>query len=374
MELDLTTGNILSKLIKLSLPIMGTAFIQTAYNMIDMMWIGRLGSDEVAAVGTASFFPWLAMAFVMISKIGAEIKVAQSMGEKDFDKVSKFVTAALQINVVLAIIYGLFVVMFNRPLIGFFNLGDENIINMAQTYLTIIGAGMLFIFITPVFTAIFNGLGDSKTPFAINTIGLVFNIVLDPILIFGWLGMPALGVVGAALATIFSQALVAICFVIIIIIRNKRNPEAAFFSLNILTKPPMEQMQIICQIGLPVALQSGLFTIFSMVLGRIIAAWGAVPIAVQKVGSQIEAVSWMSASGISTALGAFVGQNYGAGKLDRIEKGFKCSVLIAIVVGTFATILLVVFGSQVFSVFIQNEPETLLQGIDYLKIVGYSQI
>ncbi len=370
MELDLTTGNIFKKLIKLSLPIMGTAFIQTAYNMIDMMWIGRLGSDEVAAVGTASFFPWLAMAFVMISKIGAEIKVAQSMGEKDYDKVRKFVIAALQINIVLAILYGIFIAVFKQPLIGFFNLGDENIIHMAEVYLTIIGIGMLFIFITPVFTAIFNGLGDSKTPFVINTIGLVFNIVLDPILIFGLLGAPALGVMGAAIATVCAQALVAICFVIIILIRKERS----YFTLNIFTKPPVEEMKIVCKIGMPVALQSGLFTLFAMVLGRIIAVWGPVPIAVQKVGSQIEAVSWMTASGISTALGAFVGQNYGAGKIDRIEAGFKCSIIISIVVGIFATILLVCFGSPVFSVFIQNEPETLAQGIDYLRIVGYSQL
>ena len=79
-RLDLTEGSISSKLIKLSLPIMGTSFIQMAYNLIDMMWVGKDGSDSVAAVGTAGFYTWLAMSFIMISKMGGEIKVAQSIG------------------------------------------------------------------------------------------------------------------------------------------------------------------------------------------------------------------------------------------------------------------------------------------------------
>ncbi|OON95773.1 MAG: MATE family efflux transporter [Epulopiscium sp. Nele67-Bin005] len=368
-KLDLTQGNILSKLLILALPIMGTAFIQTAYSMIDMMWIGRLGSDEVAAVGTAGFFPWLGMAFVMISKIGAEIKVAQSMGEKNFDKVRKFALGAIQINLVCAFLYGIVLVFFNKPLIAFFNLGDENIINMAQTYLVVIGLGLVFTFINPVFTAIFNGSGESKTPFIMNSIGLVINIILDPLLIFGYLGFPAMGVLGAAIATVSSQFIVTLCFIILNIKKKQ-----AYFPMKILVAPPMEEIKIVGKIGFPVAIQSGLFTMISMVIGRIIAEWGPVPIAVQKVGSQIEAISWMTAGGLSTALGAFVGQNYGALKYERIEESVKISIGLAILTGTFASILLIFFGGPIFSLFITDEPETLRQGIDYLVILGYSQI
>ncbi|OOB80287.1 MAG: MATE family efflux transporter [Epulopiscium sp. Nuni2H_MBin003] len=368
-ELDLTEGNILSKLIMLSLPIMGTAFIQMAYSLIDMIWIGRLGSDEVAAVGTAGFFPWLGMAFVMISKIGGEIKVAQSIGEKNFDQARKYALASLQIIVLCAILYGFVLIFFNAPLVAFFNLGDENIINMAQTYLVIIGVGMIFNFINPVFTSIFNGSGDSQTPFIMNTIGLVFNIILDPILIFGLVGFPALGVQGAAIATVTSQIVVTISFIIAMLIKKQ-----SYFVLNIFVEPPIKEIKLVCKIGMPVAIQSGLFTIFAMVIGRIVAEWGPISIAVQKVGSQIESISWMTASGLYTALGSFVGQNYGAQKFDRIESSVKISVIMAIVTGIVATILLVFCGEFIFSLFIANEPETLRQGVDYLKILGYSQI
>lgn len=367
-RIDLTQGSMVGKLIKLSLPIMGTSFIQMAYNMTDMIWIGRVGSSAVAAVGTAGFFTWLAMAFVMISKIGAEIKVAQSIGEQDVKSTKNYITSALQINIILAIGYGLFLLGFNKSLIGFFNLGDPEIISMARTYLIVMALGMVFYFINPVFTAIFNGLGDSKTPFIVNTIGLIFNMIFDPILILGLGPVPAMGVLGAAIATVVAQVVVALCFVYIIIRRNQE-----YLKLEIFAKPHMKSIKTICQIGFPAAVQSGLFTGFSMVIGRIIAVWGPVPIAVQKVGSQIEAISWMTAGGLSTALGTFVGQNYGAKKYDRIEKGYKVSMGLAIAIGIFASCLLIFFGKPIFSLFIP-ETEAIRQGEVYLKILGYSQL
>ncbi|MGL6174132.1 MAG: MATE family efflux transporter [Cellulosilyticaceae bacterium] len=367
-RIDLTQGHIISKLIGLALPIMGTSFIQMAYNMTDMIWIGRVGSSAVAAVGTAGFFTWLAMAFIMISKIGAEIKVAQSIGQKDIQGTKSYITSALQINVVLAILYGLFLIGFNKGLIGFFNLGDSEIISMARTYLVVMAVGMVFYFINPVFTAIFNGLGESKTPFIINTIGLVFNMIFDPILILGLGPLPAMGVLGAAIATVAAQIMVTVCFVCVVI---KRKQE--YFTMNLWVKPDMKYIKIICHIGFPAAVQSGLFTAFSMVIGRIIAMWGPVPIAVQKVGSQIEAISWMTAGGLSTALGTFIGQNYGAKKYDRMESGYKISMVLAVVLGIFASCLLIFFGRPIFSLFIP-EAEAIEQGVVYLKILGYSQL
>ena len=104
---DLTQGKITEKLVKLSLPIMATSFIQMAYNMIDMIWVGKAGSSAVAAVGTAGFFTWLAMAFITISKVGAEVKVAQSMGQHDVDETKLYIKSAIEINIILSILYSL---------------------------------------------------------------------------------------------------------------------------------------------------------------------------------------------------------------------------------------------------------------------------
>jgi len=367
-RIDLTAGSITGKLVKLALPIMGVSFIQTAYNLIDMIWIGKMGSYAVAAVGTAGFFTWLAEAFIMLTKLGVSIKVSQSIGCKDYEKTKQYIIGALQMNLVLALLYSLFVVGFNKELIAFFALGDETVIQMARTYLKAVGIGMVFFFTGPVFSGIFNGLGDSKTPFIINSIGLVVNILLDPILIFGLFGAPKLGVLGAALATVMAQMIVTLCFVVVVLRRKLE-----YFTLHILCPPKWQIIREITYIGLPGALQSGLFTVFSMVIGRIVANWGPIPIAAQKVGSQIEAISWLTAGGFSTALSTYVGQNYGAGKYERIGKGVRTTIYLAALLGTFTTLILIFAREPLMRIFV-SEPETIEVGKQYLLILGYSQL
>ncbi len=366
-RLNLTEGRITEKLLKLSLPIMGTSFIQMGYNMIDMIWVGKAGSKAVAAVGTAGFFPWLAMAFIMISKVGGEIKVAQSIGANNISTTKSYMKSAIEINIILAIIYTIFLIVLNKQLIGFFRLGDLEVITMSRQYLIIVALGMVFYFINPVFTAIFNGLGNSKTPFRINTVGLITNIILDPILIFGWGFAPKLGVAGAAIATVFAQIVVTTCF-IYIIVKSKEE----YFKLRLFKEIETKYYKVLYKLGLPIAIQSGMFTVFSMLLGVIVASWGPVAVAVQKVGSQIEAISWMTAEGLSVALGSFVGQNYGAKKYSRINKGCKIAITVSSVLGIITTLVLVFAGESIFSIFI-DESEAIEKGAIYLKILGYSQ-
>ena len=146
----LTEGNIFKKLIILALPIMGTSFVQMAYNMIDMIWIGRIGSKAVAAVGTAGFFTWLAMAFILIPKIGAEIFISQSVGKKDINSAKSYARHSIQLNIFLALVYGILLILFRKQLIGFFNLRNSEVINMAISYLVIVSIGMNFYFINPI--------------------------------------------------------------------------------------------------------------------------------------------------------------------------------------------------------------------------------
>lgn len=366
---NLTEGSIGKELIKLALPIMGTSFVQMTYNMMDMFWLGRVGSKAVAAVGTAGFFTWLAMAIIMIPKIGAEVGVAQSMGKEDVGSARGFVNHTVQLDLILALIYGLFLIVFRKNLIGFFNLGDEEVISMAINYLVIIAPGIIFFFMNPVLTGIMNGYGNSRTPFIINSIGLLVNMVLDPILIFGLGPVPSLGVRGAALATITAQLVVTLVFGYVI----KNVSDMSLFKGFVLFKiPDLIIIKKIFKLGLPVSLQNAIFAILSMFIARIIANWGPIPIAVQKIGSQIESISWMTASGFSTALGAFVGQNYGADKWGRIYKGYFKAIGLVSIIGVAATCLLIFAAKPIFSMFIP-ESEAVRIGVDYLKILGLSQ-
>jgi putative MATE family efflux protein len=364
---DLTTGKIFPTLIKLALPIIATSFVQMAYNLTDLIWIGRVGGKSVAAVGTAGFFIWLSFAFVIVSKIGAEVGVAQMLGKKDAPAAEHFARNALQINMLLAILYGLVIYLFAPQFIAFFRLGDDYVIEKAIHYLRIISFGMIFSFSNPVFTGIYNGAGDSRSPFLINSVGLGLNILLDPLFIFGLGFIPAMYEKGAAFATIFSQAVVWLLFWLKF---TKR--DSLFSSFSLFVKPHLQTIRTICKFGLPVAVQSALFTIFAMFLARIVTRWGAIPIAAQKVGAQIEAISWMTASGFSSALSAFVGQNFGAQKWDRIWRVYFSGLMTVSGIGIFASLLFIFFAEPIFSIFIP-EAEAIRLGAQYLRILGFSQ-
>ena len=126
-------------------------------------------------------------------------------------------------------------------------------------------------------------------------------------------------------------------------------------------------------LGLPVAIQSGMFTGFSMCIGVIVAKWGPVAIAVQKVGNQIESIAYTTADGMASSVSAFVGQNYGAGKVDRIEKGAKVGIMFAIFWGAL-TMFLLVFGADFIFKFFIDEPEARRIGANYLMILGFGEI
>jgi MATE family, multidrug efflux pump len=367
-NIDLTSGPIFSTLIKMAVPIMATSFVQMAYNLIDMIWIGRLGSSSVAAVGTAGFYVWLGFSLIIISRIGAEIGVSQSIGRKDSESALNFAANSIQFNVFTAFLYGLMLIIFRHPLIDFFNLKDPYVVESAISYLTIVAAGTVFTFINPVFSSIYNGIGDSKTPFKINSVGLVMNIILDPILIFGWGPFPKMGVKGAAIATVFSQMVVTIIFIFYF-----RSRKAPLENLKIFVKPGMVYLKKIVKLGAPVGMHSGLFTVFAIIIARIIAQWGPIPIAVQKVGSQIEALSYMTAHGFASALGAFTGQNFGNKNWQRIWHGYFIALASMTVFGILVSLFFIFGARWIFSLFIPEE-EAMRQGAIYLRIMGYSQL
>lgn len=365
---NLTEGNITSTLVKLAIPIMATSFTQMAYNMMDMIWLGRVGTNAVAAAGTAGFFTWFGSAIFMMPKIGAEVGVAQSLGKDDIDGAKKYASHTIKIDIIAAILYSLLLIVFRHKIIAFFDLGDLEVIEMATDYLLIISIGLVFYFLNPVFTGIFNGSGNSTTPFKINVIGLIINMVLDPLLIMGVGPFPKMGIRGAALATIIAQFIVTLVFVIIG--KGKSN---LFDNLNIFQKLEKDYLKTIFKLGLPSSVQTALFASIAMVIAKIIAQWGPTPIAVQKVGSQIESISWMTAGGFSTAISAFVGQNYGAGKWDRIKEGYRKGLLIVGSIGLFASCLLIFGAEPIFKLFIPKDKEALKMGITYLRILGISQ-
>lgn len=367
-NINLTEGKIRRTLVKLALPIMGTSFIHMAYNLTDIMWLGRLSTDAVAAAGAAGFFLWFASALVMISQVGVGVNVAQSYGKEDLEGAKIYISNGLQLNLFIAIIYSLLLFIFRHKIIGFFNIQEHEVVNMAVEYLTIISIGMTFHFLNPVFSAVLNSTGNSITPFKTNTIGLIVNIVIDPILIFGFGPIPPMGIKGAALATIMSQFFVTVIF---IIIGKKYN--TIYSHVRLFNRPIIKIVKSIIKIGFPPFVQVGLHSVIAMIITKILSDFGPVAIAVQSIGSQIESISWMTADGFSSAISAFVGQNYGAGKIKRIKDGYKQGIQIIGGIGIITTLLLILGAEPLFTLFVPDDPLAIKEGIIYLRILGMSQ-
>lgn len=367
-HINLLEGKILPALSALALPIMATSLIQMAYNLIDMIWIGKIGASAVASVGAAGMFMWLSNGLATLAKMGGQIKVGHALGAQKKEEAASYAQSSMQMGIVFAVFFGILSVVFADGMIGFFQLNSTQVIQDAKLYLMITCGLVIFSFMNQIFTGILTAMGNSRTSFIATGIGLVLNIVLDPLFIFGFGFIPAMGVAGAAIATVLAQLVVMLLFLYTIV----KEP-VLFCDVHMLQAPDITHTKEIFQIGLPSAVQSMLFSGISMVIARLIAGWGDAAVAVQKVGSQIESISWMTAEGYAAALNSFVAQNYGAKNTGRIREGYRLSMIVMLSWGVFCSLVLIAFPQVIFQVFIQ-ETEVLPLGIDYLRILGVSQL
>ena len=367
-RINLLEGNILPALSALALPIMATSLIQMAYNLIDMIWIGKIGASAVASVGAAGMFMWLSNGLVTLAKMGGQIKVGHALGAQKKEDAASYAQSSIQMGIVFAIGFGILSIVFADEMIGFFQLNSAQVIQDAKLYLMITCGLVIFSFMNQIFTGILTAMGNSRTSFIATGIGLVLNIVLDPLFIFGFGAIPPMGVAGAAIATVLAQLVVMLLFLHTIL-----RDTVLFSNVHILHSYSSQHTMEIFRIGLPSAVQSMLFSGISMVIARLIAGWGDAAVAVQKVGSQIESISWMTAEGYAAALNSFVAQNHGAKNTDRIREGYRLSMIVMLSWGVFCSLVLIVFPQLIFQVFIQ-EAEVLPMGVDYLRILGVSQL
>lgn len=367
-NIDLLHGPILKSLAKLSLPIMATSMVQMAYNLTDMAWIGRAGSGAVAAVGAAGMYTWLSGGVVTLARMGGQVKVAHALGEKNQKEAAEYGKGAIQLTIFLALLYGVVSICFASPLIGFFRLSSEKIVRDAEIYLQIACGLIVFNFLNQTLTGLYTALGDSRTPFVANCIGMVMNMVLDPVLIFGIGPFPYMGVMGAAAATVTAQFIVT--FVMVWHIRGEK---ILFSHIHLLKKPSLSHMKIMIKIGFPSSVQNMIYCGISMILTRFVAVYGDAAVAALRVGGQIESISWTTAEGFGAAINAFVAQNFGGRRYKRVKKGYMNALFMMAVWGIFTTCLLVFGCGTIFSLFI-HEAEVIPVGMSYLRILGYSQL
>ena len=236
------------------MPIMATSFIQMAYSLTDMAWVGRLGSESMAAVGAVGILTWMSGSIALLNKVGAEVSVGQSIGARSEEDARSFASHNITIALLISVCWGGLLFLFARPILNIFEL-KQHITDAAVTYLRIVSTGLPFIFLSAAFTGIYNAAGRSKIPFYISGTGLIMNIVLDPLFIFGF----GWGTVGAALATWLSEATVFGIFVY-----KLRGKSAVLGGFSFIVPLKKKYTRRIFKLGLPVATLNTLFAFVNM--------------------------------------------------------------------------------------------------------------
>ena len=369
MEGNLTKGPILKTLTKLAIPIMASSFLGTLYNITDMAWIGLLGSKAVAGVGVGGMFTWLSQGLAAMARMGGQVQVAQCIGRGERDRAHGFAQAAVQLATLMGMAYAVISLVFTRQMVAFFQLTDPEAQTAALSYTKIACGLIVFSFLTLTMTGLYTAQGDSKTPFLANLIGLITNMILDPVLILGPGPFPKLGVVGAAIATVTAQAIVMTMMILGVIIQKKEN---VLKGIRLTAKIPKEYLGGLCRIGIPTAIQGMTYCAISMVLTRMVSAYGAEAVATQRVGGQIESISWNTADGFAAALNAFIAQNYGAGKMDRVRKGYRASLWTVGIWGLLISFVFICFPQAIADIFF-HEPKAVATAVGYLVIIGFSE-
>lgn len=378
---DLLTESIPRTLLRFSAPFVLTAFAAMAYGLVDMMWIGRINAEAVAAVGLVALLIWFGDALSLIGKNGMGVLVARYYGRAQSQEgttqsevragLLRRLGAGFQLSLFIALAFCLMAQLLLVPFAKSYRLGAL-VYQDLLTYGRIVLVGKIFGMMGVSYSQAYSSLGNSMVPFLINLVGLAFNMVLDPLLIFGLGFFPAMGVAGAAWATSLSQLLV--WFLLFIYSRSRKPRDLLHLIGRASLRRPIDRSlyRQMLKIGLPMALMSLILCLISMVTNRLLARFGAVAVAVGALGAQIESISWMTTEGLGSALTSMVAQNIGAGHRKRVRDTVLVGGGISLAIGLFASLLFVLWGPNIFAIFMREE-EAIRIGAGYLLIFAVQE-
>lgn len=362
-----TDGPVFLSVLKLGWPVMISYLLYTSFSIIDAIWIGRLGPNALAASGPAQFASWSLIAVGEIIGIGTTALVARRVGSGDLGAAGRVVAQAA----VLVIAAGLITLSTGGALVKllFHLLGTSpEVSHLGVQYLSILFYGGIFNFAALFLESTLRAAGDTRTPLFITGSGLVLNTILDPLLIFGIGPLPELGIQGAALATVLSQSVMVIAFIL-----HFRSSRAIIpVDMRAAWKPDPATWWKIIRIGAPVSMITVLFTLVYLFLTSFLARFGTVPVAVLGVGNRLEGITYLVAHGLSVAASTLVGQNLGANQPKRAAASAWMASLIGMAFGTFVALLFTLFPESIFALF-TTDGDVIAQGAEFLRILAVCQ-
>lgn len=357
---DLTVGKESKCIFNFALPMLIGSLFQQLYNTADSIIVGRfVGKSAMAAVSGANPIMFLLTSFLMGITLGFSILISQYYGSKNMEKVK----SAIDTTYVFIFIASFFItfigVFFSGKILEIMNTPSE-IFDLSKGYLIIIFTGTLFSTGYNSICAILRGLGDSTNPLYFLIIATILNIILDIVFIIYF----NMGVNGVALATIIAQA---VAFIFSVLYLNRKHEVLKIKVRNL--KYDLEIFKTGLKLGLPSAIQQTLFSIGNITLQSLVNSYGTSAMAAFGAGSKIETFISLPIMNLGSAVSTFVAQNIGANKVDRVKKGVKSSINMALSISLFVLIIFFLFKENLIKLF-NTDPEVVSIGCRYLLTIG----
>lgn len=339
---DLTEGTPWKRILEFAIPMLIGNIAQQFYNTADSIIVGKyIGDNALAAVGSASpILHLLLVLFVGIS-VGAGIMVAQYFGAKDRVSLSRTIGTCISLTAIASVLIMIIGPIVTRPLLSFLNTPDS-IIDWCAGYLNIFFVGIAGFAYYNILAGVLRGLGDSISALSFLLISTALNVVLD----IWFVASLDMGVPGVALATVIAQGISAI-LCIFKLIKMKDN-----FDLNLkMLKLDKKFSFKLIKLGLPSGLTQAIFSLAMILVQSLTNSFGEMVIACNVIVMRVDGFAMMPNFSFGSAMTTYTGQNIGAKKIDRVEKGTKDGTLMAVGISTVITILILIFGRYLVSVF-----------------------
>ena len=352
-------------LITMSLPMMISMIVQALYNIVDSIFVSQVSEAALTAVSLAFPLQILSIAVGAGTGVGINAILSRSLGEKDFEKANKVASNGVFLTVMSYLVFVLIGIFAVRP---FFmaQTNQEEILNSGISYLSICLIFSIGVFTQMTFERLLQSTGKTFYTMITQGTGAIINIILDPILIFGWFGLPAMGATGAALATVIGQMIAA---TLAIIINHRVNHEVKLTFRNF--KPDGKIIGSIYSVGIPSIIMQAIGSIMTYGMNQILIQFTSTATAVFGVYFKLQSFILMPVFGLNNGMIPIVAYNYGAANKERVLKTIRYSVFYAIAIMLIGLSVFQIFPTQLLMMF-NASPSMLEIGVPALRIISLS--
>ncbi|UYO99276.1 MATE family efflux transporter [Oceanotoga sp. DSM 15011] len=357
-------GDIKKALLKMAIPLLLSNLSQTLYNLTDTYWVGKIGSLEVAAAS----FVWPVLFFVItigigISSAGTSL-MSQYNGLRDKDNARLIAGQIFSLTIVFSIVMTIIGIVVSPYVLRWMGATGE-LYDKSLTYLRIMFLSTPVSYTYMVFNSVKTSEGNTLTPMIISSLGVVLNMILDPLFIINF----RMGIIGAAIASVISQGV----FLILIYPLLFRKKDGIYIKKCNL-KLRMDKVIKIFKIGLPSTIGTSMESLGFIILNSFIVTYGNTTLAAYSVANRINSMVFMPGMAIGGAIVSIIGQNIGADQIDRVKKAFKTAALYSFTISMTLGIILFIYAENALKIFLPLEQDlpTVLEGTEYMKLMALS--